>query len=289
MNVRDSAFRALAAAAVAALLAGGCGDEATGPERVAPTAADMALVASDLALVAATGLQQYTVAGLAASSSGPSPATAAVPAVVDTLLQGLVSCPLVLHHREATSFYELRYGAGCTSSFDGLATSGSVLFTVDDQVPFSDYDLFPQYEDFTRGGRRVNGLMEIKGAPSAYLTLEAQGLDMSGVGATAFVSADLELNPAADPCDGESPLCAAWNVTSINTGAVSTDLHLYNVILQDTLVVSGCHPHFVSGAIAVVSAGTFPAIIDFGDGTCDDTATMTVEGRTETITLGYGS
>ena len=266
-----------------------CGDNGSSPGRVSPEPADMATVASDLALVTGLGLQQATVAKLVSPQvQGAGPGLA--PAATDTLLRELVTCPLVLRHREAASSYELRYGAGCVSGFDGLASSGSIQFTVDSEPPFIAFDMSSSFDTFVRGGRRVSGLADIMGATTLRLTLEASGLYMSGRGAGGFFTASLDIAPGEDPCGGgDDPLCAGWRVLPGGSGSLSTSLYIYNISVQDTLVVSGCHPHLVRGVIAVTSAGTYPAFIDFGDGTCDDIAIMTVEGRTQTLILGYGS
>jgi hypothetical protein len=277
-----------AAALAVVLVLAACGDNGSSPGRASPEPADMAMVASDLALVTGLELQQVTVAGLI-SSAAPGPGSGLAPAAVDTLLRDLVTCPLVLHHGDAVpSYYEFRYGAGCVSGFDGRSTSGSIQFTVDTDPPFGPFDIFSEFNALVRDGRRADGSVEVRGALLVPWTLEASGLSVSGRRANAFFSAELDLAPAADPCDGGAPLCGGWRVTE-GVGSVTTSLYVYNISVQDTLSLSGCFPHFVRGVIAVTSAGTYPAFIDFGDGTCDDIVTMTVEGRTQTLVLGYGS
>ncbi|MBA2611270.1 MAG: hypothetical protein H0U95_04810 [Bacteroidetes bacterium] len=47
----------------------------------------------------------------------------------------------------------------------------------------------------------------------------------------------------------------------------------------------GCRKHFVSGEIRHTPQGKPTRIIDFGNGTCDDQATVTINSKTYTITL----
>jgi hypothetical protein len=47
----------------------------------------------------------------------------------------------------------------------------------------------------------------------------------------------------------------------------------------------GCRRHFTQGTLEHTPGGKATRYIDFGNGTCDDQATVTINGTTYTITL----
>lgn len=47
----------------------------------------------------------------------------------------------------------------------------------------------------------------------------------------------------------------------------------------------GCRKHFVKGQIKITPSGKPERLVDYGDGTCDDQATVTIKGKIHNITL----
>lgn len=62
----------------------------------------------------------------------------------------------------------------------------------------------------------------------------------------------------------------------------------YTMNITDPLVRDmslGCRRHFTKGKFDLTPAGKLTRTIDFGDGTCDNKATVTIDGKTYEITL----
>ena len=60
----------------------------------------------------------------------------------------------------------------------------------------------------------------------------------------------------------------------------------YTTTIQSPLIKrADCPKYFVQGTIAIVNANSKAMTLDYGSGTCDNVATVTVNGRTRTIQL----
>ena len=66
---------------------------------------------------------------------------------------------------------------------------------------------------------------------------------------------------------------------------ITTDTTSYKVEVTTPLIKVGECRHFVSGVIDYTQNGTVFASVDYGDGTCDDVATLTKDGETIEIDL----
>ncbi|GAB3582952.1 hypothetical protein [Hymenobacter daeguensis] len=96
---------------------------------------------------------------------------------------------------------------------------------------------------------------------------------------------------------------ANWTFTrtaGYNTPAVSDDVYSvtgsasgtnrrnvsYTTTVQTPLVKRGdCFKYYVSGVISITNSNNKTMTLDYGNGACDNTATVSVNGRTRTITL----
>jgi hypothetical protein len=67
--------------------------------------------------------------------------------------------------------------------------------------------------------------------------------------------------------------------TTVSTGQASS-----RTIINPLRKELSCH-HFVSGTVEIERTGRPQAILDFGDGECDNIATVTIDGQTFTIRL----
>lgn len=89
---------------------------------------------------------------------------------------------------------------------------------------------------------------------------------------------------------GESTL--TWNddmysITGTASGT-SASGNTFNSVITSPLVRNmaiGCRRHFVSGVLQHTPSGKATRYIDFGNGTCDDQAVVTINGVSYTVTL----
>ncbi|MEN9523566.1 MAG: hypothetical protein RL065_1943 [Bacteroidota bacterium] len=69
------------------------------------------------------------------------------------------------------------------------------------------------------------------------------------------------------------------------TAANGTSFTANTVAGNDLIRDMSCAKHFTQGALEITPSGKSKVTIDFGNGTCDNTATVTRNGKTKTITL----
>jgi hypothetical protein len=73
--------------------------------------------------------------------------------------------------------------------------------------------------------------------------------------------------------------------TSNGIAANGTSFTANTVSGNDLIRDMSCAKHFTQGALEITPSGKSMITIDFGNGTCDNTATVTRNGKTKTITL----
>ena len=249
----------LAGASGAGLLTG-CGDEDIDEDGL-PNPIAVITLASDVSIASIVGLQEY---GL----------------VRDT--PGSLLCPLVQVFSDTTGprGVDMEYGTGCTSDLDGTESAGLITATfVNQPLPI---DFFTDFQDYTRDGRAISGGLDVDAnGPVGTILLDPILLGFSLESLDGVMTAAL----TASSQGSSSPNCDNWQLTGF--GAETIAGFDYDFDILEALTISTCCAYPVSGEIAVTGPGIVPAFIDFGDGTCDDKATLTIAGETQTITLGY--
>jgi hypothetical protein len=89
---------------------------------------------------------------------------------------------------------------------------------------------------------------------------------------------------------GESTMNWSDDIYSItgNASGSSATGNTFNSVITTALVRNmafGCRRHFVSGVLEHTPSGKATRYIDYGNGACDDQATVTINGNVYTITL----
>lgn len=85
-----------------------------------------------------------------------------------------------------------------------------------------------------------------------------------------------------------TPLLLSDDVYSVTGSAAGTNRNgvSYTTTIQTPLVKRGdCFKYYVSGVMSITNSRSKTLLLDYGNGACDNTATVTVNGRTKTITL----
>ena len=76
-----------------------------------------------------------------------------------------------------------------------------------------------------------------------------------------------------------------YSVTGSSTGTNRNKVG-YTATVQNPLIKrADCPKYFVQGTIGITNTNSKAMMLDYGTGTCDNVATVTVNGRTRTITL----
>ncbi len=87
----------------------------------------------------------------------------------------------------------------------------------------------------------------------------------------------------------EPAYCASWIIPSGSgsvEGVVGSQEIAFGFSVTDTIFVSTCCAYPTAGELRITASGLIPATVDFGNGTCDNVATLTIAGRSQEITLG---
>src|SRR5262249_32088485 len=86
---------------------------------------------------------------------------------------------------------------------------------------------------------------------------------------------------------GESTLLIFDDVYSITGSASGTDQNgnPFTVTITNPLIVKVTCPWITEGTLSITHGSLPTATLDYGDGTCDDQATVTINGNTFVITL----
>ncbi len=269
--------------AAAALAAAGC-DNRNNPAPSSPDPEALTTAATDVGLTGSLGLQAYETVVLVFPSRSPT----AAPAAPDTVLQGLIDCPVVVRDAVPAAGTSLLfdYGEGCASAFDGTVSSGEILYVATPRNP-DGWSLAAEFTSFAREGRTVDGVFTVSGGGLDQATVSAVGLNLSGGGQGAILNGSLVAARRPRPPGSVDPVyCSTWWVTE-GSGTLDTGTVIYQFAVLDTLAFTTCCPYPVSGKLGIAAGGFLPGTVDFGNGTCDDSATLTVAGQTRTITLGF--
>jgi hypothetical protein len=275
--------RALCLGLAAAVLPGaGCGDdEGNGGNRPNPLA--VIATASDVSTLTVLGLQAGTLGPLAFSSA-PSPPFA-VSAPADTLFPPPLLCPTVSTTVDsAADFLYFDFGEGCVSTLDGRFTAGFLTFTVTDNSLGNGLRFTADLDGFSRDGRcALGGILDVEERGS-LLDLDASIVVFTQGSLGGALSGSFTAEPEDGP--GTPYYCRTWTIEA-GSGTMTIGGVDFAFGVQDTLTVSTCCAYPTRGVLSVVGDGFTPAFFDFGNGTCDSLAVLTIGGEKQTIALGY--
>ncbi len=203
----------------------------------------------------------------------------------DGIEDGIDGCATVtIDSSKALRVATLDFGTGCTAG--GKTYSGVIaiqytnpnLGAANISVSFYGFSVdamtFDGTLDYANNGRNVNGNIE------GHLTANMQ---------TSFVHDGTKINGTTD-IDFE--YIESSNTSFLNISGTGLDEYGVGYTQSTNQVIGqsledGCGDHFVSGKLLIQSAN--PAVMDeeinYGDGTCDDQATRTVNGIETPFTL----
>ena len=82
---------------------------------------------------------------------------------------------------------------------------------------------------------------------------------------------------------------AKWSITGSANGTSATGVNytasVVSPVIRDFTCTNAGRRHFTQGVVDITPSGKSTRTIDFGNGACDDQATVTINGKTYTITL----
>ncbi len=178
------------------------------------------------------------------------------------------------------------FGAGCT--FDGVTRKGKIIAVFSDRFRNPGAKINVTYDNFyvnnyhiegntsiTNNGKNTSGnfnySLEVKGGKISY---DAKSFSFSSVN-------NIELVMGAST---STPLDDVFSITGSATGTNSKGGSCDVNIVKPLMKAIACK-YIVSGSFDIVEGSAPVKTLDFGSGTCDDVATVTVGGVSKEIKL----
>jgi len=201
----------------------------------------------------------------------------------------LSSCTLVtLNTQSSPQTLTLDFGTGCTGK-DGKVRSGKIIVT---SVSFNTFPSvrMKTFDNFAVDGKSISGSIaktilkdNVNNIRTATIQEDITIILPNNEG-TAHRVADFtrqyQLNAMGVQDDNKIVSWGTFAFTRVSGVKVTKTVPVAN-----PLVFSGACHHIVSGIVSFVTSTNHSWTIDFGDGTCDDKATLTIGTKSKIITI----
>jgi hypothetical protein len=201
----------------------------------------------------------------------------------------LTDCPVITVNKTATpQVITIDFGTACTGK-DGKVRSGKIIVTS------TSFNTFPSVRDKSFDNYVVDG-KKIEGSVTKTITKDQENNIRTAVikenititfpdgEGKATRIADLtrqyQRNTLLNPLDNQIVSWGTVEFTRVSGVKVTK-----TITSADPLVFKvACH-HIVSGTVSVTTSNNRSWTINYGDGTCDAKATLTMDGKTKEIKI----
>jgi len=204
----------------------------------------------------------------------------------------LSTCPLITATLNASFPVSLTFdwGTGCTSADDGITRSGKITASVSGMMNMASSVITFTFTDFVSEGYKISGVHKI-----TYMGLNAgNNWPRYAVFTEAkivfpdnkFITYHAEYVRLHSE-GSATPLIIADDVWRIegNSSGTTREGVVWTASYPSAVVKKASCKWFSSGSVLVTPAGEVPRTINFGDGTCDNKATLTIGDKTIDILL----
>lgn len=183
------------------------------------------------------------------------------------------------------------FGSGCTG-IDGKTRKGKILISYDGEYRASGTTITITFDNFFVNDNQVLGTKTIHNnglntAGNLTFSIDVTGQIIlgSGEGTISWTSQRVrewiagESTPSRD--DDQYSITGTANGTACNNNT-------FQATVTEPLIrnlAPGCRKHFTDGVLLIEPSGKPNRLVDFGNGSCDDQAVVTINGHSHTITL----
>jgi len=174
------------------------------------------------------------------------------------------------------------FGTGCACA-DGRFRSGQIIvrFTTDVNRRIAGAvvrrrNYFVNYNQHT-ATRTFTDL----GGGAFTVAVDSASIIRPNNGGTHSWTANWTFTPTAN----NSATVHEYSVTGASAGTNRKGVAYTTTIQKPLIRTSACSKYFTAGTVSIVNDKGRTLLLDYGNGACDNTATVTVNGRTKTITL----
>jgi hypothetical protein len=201
----------------------------------------------------------------------------------------LTDCPVITVNKTATpQVITIDFGTACTGK-DGKVRSGKIIVTS------TSFNTFPSVRDKSFDNYYVDG-KKIEGSIAKTITKDQENNIRTAVikenititfpdgegkaTRVADLTRQYQRNTLLNPLDNQIVSWGTVEFTRISGVKVTK-----TITSADPLVFKvACH-HIVSGTVSVTTSNNRSWTINYGDGTCDAKATLTMDGKTKEIKI----
>ena len=179
------------------------------------------------------------------------------------------------------------YGTGCTNNFHGPSMTGQIIITISDSLKKAGSVKTITYQNFYIDSMKFEytGTIKNLGQNTNGNWVIANNYTQKSIGR----NGDVVVENYADTLIWVSGYTTAdktddiYYRTGSGTISVNDTLKFSRVITKPLLYDASCG--YIKSGTIVLTRGTTTITTDYGDGTCDNIATVTTNGTTETIDL----
>ncbi|MDF2451118.1 MAG: hypothetical protein K0S26_622 [Bacteroidota bacterium] len=244
-------------------------------------AADQSLASStvnDMTSISDEAAKTYSVSSFRTSDASGLLAASCASITIDTLA--------------AAKTITVNFGATNCVCNDGRARRGSLIISFTGRYRDSLTVITVTPQNYYVNDNQVTGSKTItnKGHNAAHHLVYEINANIQITKANSGGTISLQTNRQREWLTGENTL--QWNddiysITGTASGSTSNGNSFTSNITSPLIrnMSFGCRRHFTQGTLEHTPGGKATRYIDFGNGTCDDQATVTINGNTYTITL----
>lgn len=202
--------------------------------------------------------------------------------------QTLTACPDVYVPDSALQYPRhmyIDYGTGCTDPVDGKVRKGQIIIEFDRPFDSLGAILTVTFDTFMVGAIKFEGTTILtRTGPASFNKRVINGKCSKG-GATPWeilFAADRNITFTSGATVSTDPQIIT--ITGTNSGTDRNGNTWTSTITTPIVRDLGC-TWITKGVVVVTPAGKSDRTIDFGDGTCNDKATITIDGNTFEFTM----
>lgn len=183
------------------------------------------------------------------------------------------------------------FGSGCTG-IDGKNRKGQIIITYDGEYRAMGTTITVTFNNYSVNDNQISGTKTIhndgpNSSGNLSFTIHASGQIVlaSGEGMISWTSDRVREWIAGEPTTSRDD--DQYSVTGTASGTACNG-NTFEATITEPLIrnlAPGCRKHFTDGVVLIETSGKPDRIVDFGNGACDDQATVTINGHTHTITL----
>ena len=207
------------------------------------------------------------------------------------LKSSLITCPSISATLNASwpLVISFDWGTGCQSADDGITRSGKISVSLSGKMNVAGSVATFTFTDFVSDGNKISGVH--------LITYNGLNPNNNWPRYTVFTEAKIEFSDGKFMtyrteyvrllAEGSSTLAITddvWRIEGSASGLTREGV-AWTASFPSAVVKKMSCKWFSSGSILVNVAGESSKTINFGDGTCDNLATVTVDGVSKQITL----